>query len=159
MGGGRQAGITADVSLGMIVGVELSPTPPEARRLVASITAFWLIAGLWPLGDDRDLGVLAFALVVAALAAGTVFYWTLYTVGARETGRRAREYMGWYRPRLRGPDSVFKIGQEGWGMLLKSLDPRWWSRVVRTTGWPVRITAAVLLGSLALSFSPLFRWG
>lgn len=142
--------------------VELVPTELEARRLVASITVFWLAGGLWPVDDaiTEDYAPIGLAVVLIALAAGTVFYWVLYTVGARETGRSARDYMGFRLPRLRGSDNMFAIGAEAWSILLRSLDPRWWARVIRTTGWPFGLTAVVLLVLLVWILVPLFvLWG
>lgn len=112
---------------------------------------FWLIAGLG--------ASVAPVLIVVALIAGAILYWTLYTAGGRSTGRTARDYFGWRMPRLRGPDGIAAVGGEGWAILLKLLDPRWWALVVHTTGWPVGITTASLLGSLGVAvLAPFVGW-
>ena len=133
--------------------MEVLPTQPEARRLVASIVIFWLITGVAVLSDPEatNSGAIGFVLIVVALTAGWVFYRTLFTVGGRSTGRSPGSYLGWRVPRWRGPDSTWSIGQEGWAILLKVVNPRWWGQVVRATHWPVTATTAVLLGSFGVT--------
>jgi len=115
--------------------------------LCASI--FWVGGSVLSLtGETPELWFVP--VFVVSFASIAWFYWTLFSIAGRETGRSPWAYFGFRIPRLHGPDNVFAFGREGWSVLLKLLSPGWWAQVIRATGWPFALTAACLVGSLAL---------
>lgn len=119
--------------------VEVQPTTSEARRIVASLVTCWVASSFLSVADE-SVSLPAFVIAFAAMIC---LYWTLFAVGGRETGHSARDYMGWRIP-FRGHTPT---GREGWTILLKLVNLRWWSSVVKT-GWPTTLTTAALCGSL-----------
>lgn len=135
--------------------MEVSPSPQEARRLVSGVVTFWLSSALLS-STGESMEPWEGPVFLVALVSIYVFYGTLFSVSGRETGRSAWFYFVPRLPRLRGPDNMMAVGREGWTVLLKAVNPFWWARVVRTTGWPVWLTAVALVGSLALVVSASF---
>jgi len=132
--------------------MQLQPTRTEARRIVACLIAFWVAGGIAELGGlYESTSAVVPAMFFGGFAALLVFFWTVYSVAGRETGRSAWWYMGFRRPRLRGPDGIWRSGREGWGLTFKLMDPRWHARVVRTTGWNAVLTGGALLGAFVLA--------
>jgi hypothetical protein len=129
--------------------MDLQPTRTEARRIVACLMTFWVVGGVLELGGLYDSAI-GTAMFLGAFGAGIVLFWTIYSVAGRETGRTVWSFMGFRRPRLRGADSIWKSGAEGWRVTFKLMDPRWYARVVRTTGWNVILTGGALLAAFIL---------
>jgi hypothetical protein len=132
--------------------MELRPTRTEARLLVACISVFWLIGGGFALfastttqqSDEQPnpLIVLPFAL---AFGAGIALYVVLFRIAGRETGRSPFEFV--FPMRRRPNEGWLAAGLDGWRVILKLVDPRWYALLVRTTEWNRFATGALLLGS------------
>lgn len=104
--------------------------------------------GLLAPNNDALTGWLSLVFLGAFLAGG-YFYWVLYSIGARETGRRTKDF---YFPTHRIKGDSRALGRDGWVILLKLLSPRWWGTLVRSTEWPGLLVVVLLLSTLMLGF-------
>jgi hypothetical protein len=117
------------------------PNRRQARRLVVSLAVFW---GVWAVGAVLLLTRAPAAsgvVVVPALAAGFLFYYTLYEVWSERTGRSALRMMVF--PGLRASLVAYQA-------MFTMLRPSWFIPAMRATGWRVALVGALLGGLLVL---------
>lgn len=131
--------------------MDLLPTRLEARLIIFCLVAFWLSFGTVALAADPQPPGWALGLFFVGFASGGLFYWTVFRIAGRTTGRSPWVYLGFRLPRFSGPDSAWKIATEGWRILFTIIDPRWHIRVIRAAGWSVPACATLLVLSLTFA--------
>ena len=131
--------------------MELHPRRNEARIIVACLMTFWLVGGglgivaamQAPRAAESASALLLVPFAVV-FAAGVLLYWMIFKVGGRELGRRPIEFLV---PTRRPNEGFFAAGIDGWRVILKLLDPRWYALLVRSTVWNRRVVGALLVVS------------
>lgn len=127
--------------------MQLVPSRTEARLLILTVQVFWFSAGV---GFALILDTPAFAPVfLVGMISCFAFYFVAYRIAARELGFSTASFLVPFTRDRHDHRSFWQRGRDGWLVLFKLIDPRWWhSTVARRSGWPVLLVDAVMIVGL-----------